>query len=108
MTLAEYAEWQEKTDLYNKNPNQTQSLLMLYALGLNGESGEVAELVKRVYRDGNYNVDSLKKELGDVFWYLSRIATWAGLSMQDVIDTNVAKITDRHERGVGHGSGGDR
>jgi NTP pyrophosphatase (non-canonical NTP hydrolase) len=108
MTIAEYQAWQERTDLYNKNPVNAAMLPLLYTLGLNGEAGEVAEMIKRVYRDGAFDKVKLTKELGDVFWYTARLAAWAGISFQDVIDANVEKIEDRIRRNVGHGVGDDR
>lgn len=108
MTFKEYQDWQEKVDMYAKNPTNTSLLPLLYTLGLNGEAGEVAELIKRVYRDGVFDKTKLTKELGDVFWYTARLATWAGVAFEDVVNANVQKIEDRARRGVGHGVGDDR
>jgi len=83
------------------------------ALGLAGETGEVCEKVKKVLRDngGNFDADAvsaIKKELGDVLWYVARLAAELGLDMEDVAAENLAKLTSRKERGQLHGSGDDR
>jgi len=89
------------------------------ALGLAGEAGEVAEKVKKLIRDADQhrNVDgtltdefkdALRKELGDVLWYLAAVATEAGLSLSEVAEANIAKLRSRKERGQLQGSGDDR
>jgi NTP pyrophosphatase (non-canonical NTP hydrolase) len=83
------------------------------ALGLAGESGEVAEKIKKVIRDKNNVIDedtrqALKKELGDVFWYIAALCDEVGLDMEDVAASNIKKLLDRQERNVLHGSGDNR
>jgi len=58
-------------------------------LGLVGEAGEVAEKIKKVLRDNEGKIEEeqkkeIKKELGDVLWYLSQLATELGLSLTDI------------------------
>lgn len=79
-------------------------------LGLCGEAGEVAELVKKAIRDNNGEIvlSQLQKELGDVLWYLNEIAVTNGLSLSAVAEGNIAKLEDRLSRGVIHGKGNDR
>lgn len=76
--------------------------------GLAGETGEVQELLKKWVRDGNLDKNQLKKELGDVLYYLVRIATAHGIDPQEVMSFNVTKLADRWSRGVLRGSGNDR
>jgi NTP pyrophosphatase (non-canonical NTP hydrolase) len=106
MTPADYTKWVVTQDLYPQNQYSTA----FYALGLTGEAGEVAEKVKKLYRDGTSlgGGDALVKELGDVLWYLTRIAEKCGYTLQDVIEKNVAKLSDRNRRGVSRGSGDNR
>jgi len=83
------------------------------ALGLAGETGEVCEKVKKVIRDngGNFDaaaVSAIKKELGDVLWYVARLAAELGLDLDDVAAENLSKLASRKERGQLHGSGDER
>lgn len=82
-------------------------------IGLAGESGEVSEKIKKVIRDKNGVVDdetreAIKKELGDVLWYVSQLASELGLSLDDVAKTNIEKLLSRLERNVLAGSGDNR
>ena len=82
-------------------------------LGLVGEAGEVAEKVKKVIRDKNSIFDeesklAIKKELGDVLWYLSNLCTEFNFSLEDVALNNLEKLKLRAARGKISGSGDDR
>ena len=84
------------------------------ALGLCGESGEIAEKVKKWIRDEKGETISedrkqaLLKELGDPLWYITALALDLGFTLQDVVNANVEKLSSRKERGVLQGSGDDR
>lgn len=83
------------------------------ALGLSGEAGEVAELVKKMYRDDNGQLTverqvQLRKELGDVLWYIANLCCEAAIDFDQVARENYLKLIDRQARGVLHGSGSER
>ncbi len=82
-------------------PNTSpRDALNIGALGLAGESGEVIELVKKHLFHGHaLDRERLKKELGDVLWYLAAICTAEGLSLGDVADANIAKLRARYPEG---------
>ncbi len=68
---------------------------------------------KKLGRDKNYIIDddyliSIKKELGDVLWYLSTLSNNLGITLEDVALTNLKKIQKRHENGTINGEGDDR
>ncbi|OGY56975.1 MAG: hypothetical protein A2119_01155 [Candidatus Colwellbacteria bacterium GWA2_46_10] len=82
-------------------------------LGLAGETGEVAEKIKKILRDKDGVVsdedrEEIKKELGDVLWYLSRLSAEMGLSLEDVAQSNIEKLFSRLERGKIQGEGDNR
>lgn len=81
------------------------------ALGLSGEAAEVANKVKKVIR-GDYPASEiselLAKELGDVLWYVSELCTELGVSISDVAQGNINKLSDRQKRGAIKGDGDDR
>ena len=85
------------------------------ALGLAGETGEVLEKIKKMIRDKNgvfsptpEDIAELKKELGDVLWYLSALAFYNGIDLDDVARANLSKLRSRKERNQIHGSGDNR
>ncbi len=95
-----------KTAIYPKEQG------MIYtALGLCGEAGEVAEKIKKYIRDGgNINLlqNDIKKELGDVLWYVANLANEFDLSLDSIAKKNLEKLNSRKERNVLSGSGDNR
>jgi NTP pyrophosphatase (non-canonical NTP hydrolase) len=82
-------------------------------LGLAGEAGEVADKVKKVIRDNGGQFDAaavaaIQKELGDVLWYVARLASELGLDLDQIAADNLAKLADRKARGKLRGSGDER
>jgi len=78
-------------------------------LGLCGESGEVAEILKKELRgDGITESEQYLKELGDVLYYVSKCAQLHGFSLERVAHANVQKLASRHARGTINGSGNER
>ena len=82
-------------------------------LGLVGEAGEVAEKVKKVIRDkkGVFDEESkkgIKKELGDVLWYLSNLCNEFDFTLEEVALQNLEKLKLRAANGKISGSGDDR
>lgn len=83
------------------------------ALGLAGETGEVVEKVKKIIRDNGGKVaperrTELKKELGDVLWYLAQLSEDLGIELDEVAELNLEKIRSRFARGQTHGEGDNR
>lgn len=98
----------------SERPNAADPTALSYlALGLCGESGEVADKIKKVIRDnGGVITDDVARavlaELGDVLWYLSRLSAHLGSTLGKVAAGNAAKLSDRAARGALHGSGDTR
>lgn len=71
-----------------------------YALGLTGESGEVADLIKKWAFHGHIlNIEELKKELGDVLHYVAGLATFHGLELEEIAEANIDKLKKRYPDG---------
>lgn len=101
--------------VYSLSSEEAVNLLNLHyvVLKLNGEAGEVAELVGKMVRDdgGKLSVErrnSILKELGDVLWYCAALCTELEADLSAVMDTNVRKLLQRQGEGKLHGSGSDR
>ena len=78
-----------------------QDLMILWnAIGLGGEAGEVLELVKKgILHQHGLNRDDLRKELGDVLWYVAALCTTAGIDMGEVMASNIEKLKTRYPAG---------
>ncbi len=81
---------------------------MYNTMGMLGEAGEFAEKVKKNARDGKWDAGEAAKELGDVLWYVSQIASDIGYTLEDIAQINLAKLADRRARGVIQGNGDNR
>ena len=74
--------------------------LTLSALGLAGESGEVADSIKKVLYQGHHlDITHIVEELGDVLWYLTLACNAAECTLEDVMNVNVAKLHKRYPDG---------
>jgi NTP pyrophosphatase (non-canonical NTP hydrolase) len=97
MNFEEYQSAASRTALYPRRLSNIE-----YAtLGLTGEAGEVANIVKKIQRDhcGVINEDlrgKLKDELGDVLWYISACADELGITLVEIAEYNVDKLAKRH------------
>ena len=75
-------------------------LLLNSALGLCGESGEVADLVKKHRFQGHdLDFDHVAKELGDIAWYLAVGAYSIGYDLETILQMNVDKLKARYPDG---------
>jgi NTP pyrophosphatase (non-canonical NTP hydrolase) len=78
-------------------------------LGLASEAGEVCDKAKKYLRDGGmFPQNGIVKELGDVLWYIARIADDMGVSLEEVATVNIDKLQNRQQRNVIKGNGDNR
>ena len=97
MTLDEYQELAART--LGRDRTHEQQLANA-ALGLTGEAGEVAEVIKKhLFHGTPLDQDALAKELGDCLWYIGAFATVLGLSMNDIAQRNIEKLRKRYPEG---------
>lgn len=101
LTLNAYQKAARRTAIYADK-------IIYPALGLCGESGEVAEKIKKYLRDGTLNDKEVAKELGDVLWYIANLAEDLGYDLAEIADMNLEKLADRANRNVIKGSGDNR
>jgi NTP pyrophosphatase (non-canonical NTP hydrolase) len=99
LTFEEYQRQASETALY---PKRLQNL-EYPTLGLAGEAGEVANIVKKIQRDFGGKLTEeirlkLKDELGDVLWYISACADELGLTLEQIAEFNVKKLAERHKK----------
>ena len=108
MEFSEYQRFSRRTAEYPR-----EAWLTYPALGLAGEAGEVAEHAKKAIRDDAGMVSderrsAMAKELGDVLWYVSQLASELGLELDQIARDNLEKLFSRQRRGVLSGSGDER
>ncbi|GER89584.1 MazG family protein [Dictyobacter vulcani] len=91
---------------YAKEVHRTCSIedqrerLILSALGIAGESGEIVDLLKKVlYHSHDLDTNDLCKELGDLLWYMTVLSESVGLTLDDIMQANVAKLRQRYPDG---------
>jgi len=101
-----FNEYQEKTkDTWISNTTG----FIRTILGICGESGEIAEKIKKFHRDGHGNLrKDLKKELGDLLYYIARCSDYMQLSLEDIAKENIKKLANRKRRNKIKGSGNNR
>ena len=103
MDMEEYQKTAAETAIYSS------SHAVIYpALGLAAEAGEVANKVKKILRDGDFDRKAIADEIGDCLWYIAALCRDLNISMNDVAKTNLFKLQDRQKRGVISGSGDNR
>jgi|TARA_B110000967_G_C18874695_1_gene557611 NTP pyrophosphatase (non-canonical NTP hydrolase) len=102
--LKEYSDWVESKILTSGHERLVEN-----TLGLVGESGEVAEKVKKLIRDKHkFTPEEIASEIGDVIFYGTSLAMIFGFNLGDIIRMNMEKLNSRQERGVLQGSGDNR
>jgi NTP pyrophosphatase (non-canonical NTP hydrolase) len=76
---------------------------LIWTLGLAGEAGEFADLMKKVHGHGHEFTEELRqkaaKELGDVLWYLSVLAASLGYDLSEIATMNIEKLRARYKKG---------
>ena len=98
----------EYTWFYKESEHGGCPELAYTGLKLAGEAGETAEKIGKAYRDNNGIIADeagFMRELGDVLFYVVKLAHLRGYKMSDVIKFNVEKLLDRKARGKMHGEG---
>ena len=104
LTFEDYQLEAQETAIYSGSLD-----IMYPALGLAGEVGETLNKIKKHYRDDTpLDKADMTKELGDILWYLSALATDLDIDLADVAEDNLEKLMSRKERGVLQGSGDNR
>ena len=82
------------------NNDNDISQLLNGVMGLNGESGECIDILKKALFQGHgLDAEHLAEELGDVAWYLAVSAQALGYTLEDIMQMNVDKLRKRYPAG---------
>jgi len=78
--------------------------LLTAALGISAEAGEFTEIVKKIFLQGKpYNEENafhMKRELGDIMWYVAQACMALNISFDEVLEMNVEKLSSRYPEGT--------
>ena len=81
----------------------TPSRLLTAGIGLSGEVGEFNEIIKKCIFQGKEmdedKIIHLRKELGDIMWYVAQACLALNTNIEEIIDINTAKLSDRYPGG---------
>lgn len=99
--LQQFNSYQYEAKAFEHNAlHDTYDKMLHAAIGIAGEAGEVADYVKKViYHGHDLNESELVKELGDVLWYLTSMASAIGVDLSEVAYQNIVKLSERYPHG---------
>ena len=91
----------QKLAMKTLNPSINKKEVMINAvMGLCGESGEVSDIVKKhLFQGHELDVEKIKKELGDVLWYIAEMCEALDLELDKVMEANIEKLSKRFKDG---------
>ena len=96
MTLNEYQQAAQRTASTKTPSDKIENGI----LGLCGETGEVADLLKKyLYQGHELDREKMIKECGDVIWYVAELASGLGMTLEDFCQINVDKLRRRYPDG---------
>ena len=70
------------------------------SLGLSGETGELNDMIKKaIFHGHELEEEKLKKELGDIMWYVAMMCESFGFGMDEIMQMNIDKLKARYPEG---------
>lgn len=79
------------------NDDTVRERLLLSAVGIGGEAGETIDILKKhVFHGKAIDHAEIVLEMGDMFWYFTLLADTLGISLAEIIDRNMEKLTNRY------------
>jgi len=102
MTLEQWLKETDRTAIYPDSFTKNLAGVVYLTLGLAGESGEVADEIKKIIRNDNGIITPERKkklclEMGDVMWYWLRLTKELELDIEDIMAENLKKLSQRYE-----------
>lgn len=102
MNLQNWLDATDKTAIYPDSFTKDLAGVVYLTLGLAGESGEVADEIKKIIRNDNGIITSERKkklclEMGDVMWYWLRLTKELDLDIEEIMSENLKKLSQRYE-----------
>ena len=89
---------------YLKEKNFPSERLLTAAVGMSAEAGEFTEVIKKIIFQGKEpteeNIFHLKRELGDIMWYVMQACIGLDVSLEEIVEMNVEKLLSRYPEGA--------
>ena len=86
--------------MMQKHLNPDTASIIEACFGLSGEVGEVTDLIKKIlFHGADPDREHLKKEIGDILWYVALLCESLHMNMDDVMETNIRKLWNRYPEG---------
>ena len=99
----DYSEFIDRLIQLNHEEFATERLLTA-AVGMSAEAGEFTEIVKKIVFQGkpvnNENLFHLKRELGDIMWYVAQACMGLNVSIEEIVQMNFEKLSARYPEGT--------
>ena len=100
MNLNEYQELSKRTMPDHIEEGEWKIATANYALGLNGESGELGDHIKKeIFHGHPRDLDKVIKETGDILHYVAGLATLYGFTLEQAATQNIKKLRTRYPQG---------
>lgn len=99
MKLNKYLTETKRTTSAPPTISESQANLLHALLGLQSESGEIADCIKKhVYYQQELDITNLKEELGDVMWYIALLVNTLDLDFHEILKQNIEKLEKRYPK----------
>lgn len=94
--LKKYQDLCRKTAQEFDNPKEE---ILTWGLGIAGEAGDVASCIKKTFAHGNDQKVGIRENIGDTLWYAAMICNFFGWNLQDILEENIQKLSQRFPKG---------
>ncbi len=96
MTGSEYQKLAARTI----NPALNEHHMVQHSLhGMVGEIGEIHSIYQKVYQGHDFDPEHIKKELGDLMWFIAEFCTANSIDLDDIMELNIEKLKARFPEG---------
>lgn len=97
MNTKDYQEFVSTTSGAFASLTVEQGRIAAAALGLVGEAGETSEVIKKyLFHGHDLPKEKIEKELGDVLWYVAELCNALDITLENVMEQNVEKLSKRY------------
>ncbi|OHW62925.1 MazG nucleotide pyrophosphohydrolase domain protein [Andreesenia angusta] len=96
-----FLDYQERAKrTLNDKGKDFEQMVSHMLMGIQGESGEVADLFKKhFHQEHDLDTEKVLEEMGDVMFYIANLCNVMGISLQEVCERNIIKLMKRYPEG---------